>query len=501
MRDGMIIAVGDRRDARAWRAPRTEVIDLGNAPPSPRVWSTATSTRCSGWTSPTASTCPASAPSRARRRAARGPLEKADTGWLLGWGLDPNAFGGAPITSTPLVEAVGDVPALIVLFDAHSAIASPAALRPAGITGPRSSTAPPRSSATSRATDRPPAGTPGVRAGAAVLPAEPARVRRGPLLETAHRHGRDRSHRRQRDGLRRRLARTGRHARRGGRPADAAAVRAVLHARRRARPSLDHIIDQQRLRGRRWQVEGVKFMIDGTIDGGTAWLEQPDTSRRVHRAVLARTRRVLPQAARYLADRGVPTVTHAIGDAGHPLRARRAEPTCPASRTGSGAAPDRAHRDRSRPTGRSVPRRRTSPPACSPPTAPSTPGPIRATTGRAGSAPSAPIEHSGRRDLRDAGARLALGSDWPVAPFDPRGVLADAQLRRPHGHPTPPRRAGPGADRAAWRWRDTPRTRRGRPGSAMSRAGSRWGSRADLSALHLDPLAAPPDEFAESGCR
>ena len=39
------------------------------------------------------------------------------------------------------------------------------------------------------------------------------------------------------------------------------------------------------------------------------------------------------------------------------------------------------------------------------------------------------------RDLRDAGARLALGSDWPVAPFDPRGVIADAQLRRPHGQP------------------------------------------------------------------
>ena len=78
---------------------------------------------------------------------------------------------------------------------------------------------------------------------------------------------------------------------------------------------LDHIVDQQRLGGRRWQVDGVKFMIDGTIDGGTAWLEQPDTHGESHRAVLAGPAG-LHEAARYLAAAGVPTVTHAIGDAG-----------------------------------------------------------------------------------------------------------------------------------------------------------------------------------------
>ena len=34
------------------------------------------------------------------------------------------------------------------------------------------------------------------------------------------------------------------------------------------------------------------------------------------------------------------------------------------------------------------------------------------------------------RDLRDAGAVVALGSDWPIAPFDPRGVIAAGQIRR-----------------------------------------------------------------------
>src|SRR5262249_6823701 len=39
------------------------------------------------------------------------------------------------------------------------------------------------------------------------------------------------------------------------------------------------------------------------------------------------------------------------------------------------------------------------------------------------------------RDILEAGATLALGSDWPIAPYDPRGVIAAAQLRRPPGRP------------------------------------------------------------------
>ncbi len=42
------------------------------------------------------------------------------------------------------------------------------------------------------------------------------------------------------------------------------------------RAQLDHIVELQRRGGRRWRVDGVKFMIDGTIDGGTAWLEHAD---------------------------------------------------------------------------------------------------------------------------------------------------------------------------------------------------------------------------------
>jgi len=39
--------------------------------------------------------------------------------------------------------------------------------------------------------------------------------------------------------------------------------------------------------------------------------------------------------------------------------------------------------------------------------------------------------------LHRAGARLALGSDWTVAPLDPRCALAAAVARQVHGAPTP----------------------------------------------------------------
>lgn len=39
------------------------------------------------------------------------------------------------------------------------------------------------------------------------------------------------------------------------------------------------------------------------------------------------------------------------------------------------------------------------------------------------------------RSLRESGAVVALGSDWPVARYDPREGLAAAQLRRPPAMP------------------------------------------------------------------
>ena len=117
----------------------------------------------------------------------------------------------------------------------------------------------------------------------------------------------------------------------------------------------DHIIDQQRLGGRRWQVEGVKFMIDGTIDGGTAWLEHPD-SHGESTAPFWPDPREYQEAVRHLVAAGVPTVTHAIGDAGirYVLDALSGVPSV-ARRGEDRPAPHRAHRDHSRLAGGPVP--------------------------------------------------------------------------------------------------------------------------------------------------
>jgi predicted amidohydrolase YtcJ len=89
--------------------------------------------------------------------AVRAALKKAATAagpgqWITGWGLDPNAFGAIPITSDAIEDVLGGRPALLTLFDAHSALASQQALARAGINGPARSNPAPPSSATPAAT-------------------------------------------------------------------------------------------------------------------------------------------------------------------------------------------------------------------------------------------------------------------------------------------------------------------------------------------------------------
>ena len=83
-------------------------------------------------------------------------------------------------------------------------------------------------------------------------------------------------------------------------------------------------------------------MIDGTIDGGTAWLEQPDTHGE-STAPFWPDPAEYTECVRYLASAGVPTVTHAIGDAGvrYVLDALSTRPT---GRVGSNGSARHGHR-------------------------------------------------------------------------------------------------------------------------------------------------------------
>ncbi|MCS5720887.1 amidohydrolase family protein [Herbiconiux sp. CPCC 203407] len=84
--------------------------------------------------------------------------------------------------------------------------------------------------------------------------------------------------------------------------------------------------------------------------------------------------------------------------------------------------------------------------------------------------------------LLDAGARIALGSDAPVAPLDPWVTMAAAVGRERDGRaPWHPEQRIPAAAALA--------------ASARGREGIAVGDVADLVALDRDPLAASPDEL------
>lgn len=100
------------------------------------------------------------------------------------------------------------------------------------------------------------------------------------------------------------------------------------------------------------------------------------------------------------------------------------------------------------------------------------------------------------RDLRDAGAIVALGSDWPIAPFDPRAIIASAQTRRPAGRPDvepihpqqalSARAAVEGYTNQYWM-------------SVGEEDGIvESGARADLTVVQHNPLTTAPDEFAQT---
>lgn len=490
VRDGVIIAVGDDADMRDVVGSSTRVVDLGAATLTPGlIDGHIHPVHGLGMTVGAELTGVASLPELvAALRAA--PVQD---GWVRGWGLDPNVFGDQPITNAPLVEALGpDIPAYVAIFDAHSSLASPAALHRAGITGPRDF-----ASHGSIACD--PSGAPtghliefeAMALVEDILPAETVQSRRARLR-----------------GILQNMANAGITS---GNAMDFSADSGELVAaleddgelpiRLRFAPwcvpgegpeQLDHIVELQRRRGRRWRVDGVKLFMDGTVEGGTAWLEAPDS----HGECLAPN---WPEpleyraAVHHLAANGVPTVTHAIGDAA----VRYALATL------ADAAPVHArHRIEHIET---------------------VPGDLLGLFARYGVVASMQPNHCTRftradhsdqwssrlgteranrgfrtRDVRDAGALLALGSDWPVAPLDARTIMADSQLRRRAGHPDDAP-VSPKQSLTALMALEGYTTHAAiAQGDADSAGKIAPGFRADFTAFAADPLAAPPDELADA---
>ena len=487
--DGVITATGTRRDVRDWRGPRTEVVDLGDATVTPGL--------IDGHTHPvmglqlTADVDLSAARSldEVRHLLATAAADRAPGEWLQAWGLDPNLFGDRPITSAPIAAAAGGRPAFVRLFDAHSALATPAALRIAGVDGPRRFDQ--RSTVVCDENGHPT----GLLLESAAMDLVAAHVPREPVAVRAAR-------------LRALLGEMAATGLTGGHVMDllgdsaevvaAAEELGELPLRLRFAPWCDpgvdadglaELIDVQGHGGRRWEIGGVKFFIDGTIDNGTAWLEEPDSHGESTDSFWTDPA-AFSKAVRTLAAAGVPTATHAIGDAAVRYALEALD--------GLGrpaAAPHRIEHIETLPTALIDRFRRQGVVASM--------QPIHCHFTRADHTDNWSSrlgrERADRawrcRDLRDAGVPVVLGSDWPIAPFDPRRILAAAQLRRPAGEPdVPPVQPHQGL---------TPlMALEGYTRLAAAAAGGTGtiapGAPADLTAFALDPLRAAPDELADA---
>ncbi|MFJ7985525.1 amidohydrolase [Streptomyces sp. NPDC096351] len=485
VRDGLITALGDDADARAWRGPGTEVVDLAGATLTPGltdahshpVWGLemADGTDLSGVTDLDG------------LRAALRAAERRD-GWVIGFGLDHNAFGGRPVHRDLVEDVLDGAPAFLRLYDGHSALADGNALRAAGIDGPRAFA---QLSEIVCDADGRPTGHLVEHAAmdlmAPVLPARPYAERRDRLV-----------------GLLREMAATGLAAAHvmdlGG--TDVPGLLTALEEdgdlplRLRLAPwcmpgvtaeELDGLVRLQERAGRLWAVGGVKFFMDGTVEGGTAWLEHADCHGRGTDAFWPDPA-AYSAAVRHLHRVGVGTATHAIGDAA----VRHVLDTVEALGAGGPrhriehietVSDDQLGRFAALGVVASM-----QPPHTAYTRADHTDEWSRRLGG----------ERAARawrcRDLREAGAHLALGSDWPIAHHDARQVLATARA---------PRGAASARHGLTGLMALEGMTSHAAFAAGEERIAGRIapGCRADLTAFAVDPVEAAADELADAPVR
>ena len=480
--------VGLDEEALALRGPATEVIDLKGAVTTPGLVDGhmhpllgAAAFRGADLTG-----CRTLDDLRRELRAAKAEAD----GWIIGWGLDHNVFGGLEPTNAVLEEILPGRPVFLRLYDAHSALVSDEALRRAGVTGPRAFEQ--RAEIVCDSDGRP---TGYLLEHAAIgvvqdhLPSLPAEV----------------LHQRLRTVLAD-MAATGVT---GGNVMDAEDGALDVYAgfeetdelpvRLRVAPwcmpgeDIAPLLDAQSRHGRRWAVKAVKFFMDGTIEGGTAWLEHPDCHGESHDAFWRDTAAYTKAAEAFAAAR-VQTITHAIGDAA----VRHVVETLEHVET-HGVKHRIEHLE-------------------------TMPRPLVGRLVRSGLVASMQPVHVGYtkadhtdewskrlgreraerawvcREIRDAGGTLVLGTDWPVATYDARQVLAYARLRRAPDSPVAP--VGPEQALTALMALEGMTAHAAIADGTAHEAGRiAVGCRADLTVFSVDPVLAPADEVATAPVR
>ncbi|MFE9395066.1 amidohydrolase [Streptomyces flavidovirens] len=486
VKDGLIVAVGGEPDVQDWRGPGTETVDLAGATLTPGlvdshshpVWGLEMSTGLDL----------SAVRDLDALRAALAGAQRDEEGWIVAWGLDHNAFGGRAVDRALIEDAVAGAPAFIRLYDGHSALASGAALQAAGITGPR--TFAQRSEIVCDAEGRPTGHLiehAAMDLVGAIVP-RPSyaerRARLGELLSAMAATGLTGAHVMDLGGDCLELL---------------AAVEETqdLPVRLLLAPwcmpgagtaELDELVALQKESGRLWRVGGVKFFMDGTVEGGTAWLEHADCHGQGTEAFWPDPA-AYTEAVRHLHTAGVRTATHAIGDAA----VRHVLDTVESLGAG-GRLRHRVEHIETLPEDQIARFAKLGVIASMQPphTAYTRADHTDEWSKRLGDERAARAWRC--RDLRDAGAVLALGSDWPIAHYDARQVLATARAPR-------------GAAEAG-RSLTGLMSLEGCTTHAAVAAGEQDvsgriapGLRADLTAFGLDPVEAPADEVAEAPVR
>lgn len=343
--------------------------------------------------------------------------------WILGYAAEYAIFGGQPYHYDLISEAAGEGPMLVYALDLHTAFVNAAALIAAGVDGPR------RFSDSSYIVcdgeERP---TGELRENSAMKIVSD--VIDKPGAEEKFSWYRDVIARQNAVGI------TSVHQMDGNlgtvallrelEDQSALGLRVLLHYRMQPFTTDDEVAEillRPIQKGSLWSASGVKFMMDGVVETGTAWLERPDTHGAGSEPMwpdLERYRELLEK----FSVSGYGIATHAIGD-----QAVRYVLDSYASLSKGGMR----HRIEHIETAPDSTIARFSPEGV---TASMQPIHMRwmkpdlsdPWSQRLGPERCAHTMPSG--DLSAAGALVVLGSDWPVAPFDPRLGFYSAQLRR-----------------------------------------------------------------------
>jgi hypothetical protein len=244
-------------------------------------------------------------------------------------------------------------------------------------------------------------------------------------------------------------------------------------------------------RGTLWRGGTAKFFIDGVIETGTAWLEEPDTRGAGTAPFWPSEERYAQTVARFAAA-GFQCATHAVGD-----RAVRAALD---AYKNAGPAARGLHRIEHLETLGDATLARVAAEGVA-----ASMQPLhmqwRQVDGQDEWALRLGPERVARAfrtgDLVRSGATVALGSDWPVASADPRYGLAWARLRRHPGRPDLPSFEPEQALDALTALAGYTTSAAAVVGESHASGRIAPGLRADLTAFAEDPVELPADELPD----